>query len=248
MARKEVAVTLFRIPSSAWLAAALAIVFSDASHAQTPTDPGPPVVVTSGEAVVRVAPDRAFIVVQAESRARSPRDAQKANAEAMEDVQDALRDARVPADAIKTVSYSVQPDYEFRDNRRTLRGYVAFNTIEVRVDDINRVGEIIDRAGGSGATSIGGIRFELKDRDAVERQALRQAVADARARAEAAAAGAGQAIAKILRIEEQRTSFPVPRGGMVAMRMDAAEASAQTPVVAGEIEVRSNVTLTAALR
>ena len=109
----------------------------------------------------------------------------------MTPVQEKLRAAGIPADAIRTIGYDLQQEWDFVNNRRVSRGYVARNTIEVRVDAIDRVGELLEIAVGSGATSVGGIRFDLKDRAKLEREALRLAVADARAKAEAAAAGAG---------------------------------------------------------
>ena len=70
------------------------------------------------------------------------------------------------------------------------RGYIARNQIDVRVDDLDRLGPAIDAAGASGATSMAGLRFDLKDRAGAEREALRLAVEDAMARAKAIAAGA----------------------------------------------------------
>ena len=98
----------------------------------------------------------------------------------MTPVLDKLRAAGVPAEAIKTVGYDLQQEWDYVNNRRISRGYVARNTIDVRVDAIDRVGELLEIAVGSGATSVGGIRFDLKDRAKLEREALRMAVAEAR--------------------------------------------------------------------
>jgi len=127
------------------------------------------------------------------------------------------------------------------------RGYVARNTVEVRIDAIERLGEVLEISVGSGATAVGGIRFDLKDRAKLEREALRLAVESARAKAEAAAAGAGQAIARILRIEEQGT---IARPPMPYLREVAAVQSdaAAPPISAGQIELRGQVTLTAELK
>jgi MFS family permease len=76
---------------------------------------------------------------------------------------------------------------------------------------------------------------------------LARAVADARARAEAAAAGVGRALDKVMRIEEPGAR-PIPPPQPMMMRQSAAAEQAQTPVVAGEIEIRANVTLTASLK
>src|SRR2546427_331716 len=60
----------------------------------------------------------------------------------------------------------------------------------------------------AGATSVDNIRFDLKDRERLERDALRMAVSAARTRAVAAAAGAGLSVDRILRIEAQGISSP----------------------------------------
>ena len=228
------------------------MALASAAHAQTPSNapatyPNTAVIVTTGEAVSQVAPDRARISVTSESRARSPREAQKMNAAAMSSVLQQLRTAGLPEDAIRTTSVDLQPEFDYANGRQTLRGYVARNAVEVRVDTLSRLGEILDLAVGAGATRLGGISFELKDRDAAERAALRRAVADARQRAEAAAEGAGVRIERIMRIEEQRAVLPPPRPMMMGMRAEMAQ-QPETPIAPGEIEIRATVTLTAAIR
>lgn len=219
-----------------------------AAQPQTPRDE-PPTVVTSGEGVVQAVPDRAYISVTVESRANSPRDAQRKNTESMQPVQSKLRGAGIPADAIRTVYYDLQRDWEYVNNRRVPRGYVARNTIEVRVDAIERVGELLDLAVTAGATSVGDIRFDLKDRAKLEREALRLAAADARARAEAAAAGVGQSIARVLRIEEHGVAAPPPMPMMrSAMAAKDESAAMEVPVAAGQMELRARVTLTSVLK
>lgn len=210
----------------------------------TPGTQGQPLVVVSGEAVVRVAPDRAVLMLAAESRARNPADAQRQNAAAMTQVHERLRKAGISRDAVRTVSYDLQPEFDFTNGRQSLRGYAARNTIEVTIDNLDRVGEILDLAVSAGATSVQSVRFDLKSREVAEREALRLAVADARARAEAVAAGAGQRIERIWRIEESRAFVPVPQ----PILMREAASVATTPIVAGEIQLRAQVTLSATLR
>jgi uncharacterized protein YggE len=94
---------------------------------------------------------------------------------------------------------------------------------------------------------VSGVRFDLKERARLEREALALAVADARARAEAAARAAGRSAGEVLRIDEQRAIGPEPRPVMMAMRAGLQE-SAETPIAPGELEIRATVTLTTALR
>jgi len=228
--------------------AVLAIALAAPVAAQVPgAQQDRPVVITSGEGIVKRAPDRAWVSISAESRARSPRDAQRANADAMTAVTAKLKSAGLAADAIRTVGYDIQPEFDFNNGKQTLRGYVARNTIEARIDDLARVGEVVDLAVGSGATSVGGVRFDLKDRAGAEREALKLATADARARADAAAAGAGARVDAVLRIEEQRLGGPEPRPVMMAMRAGA-DMAKETPITAGDLEIRASVTLTASIK
>ena len=224
----------------------IAVAFMLAAGAASAQPPQPDVIVTTGEAVVRRAPDRAFITVTVETRAKGPRDAQRLNAEAMSAVQQRLEQARVPKDAVRTQGYDLQQEFDFTGGKRVPREFVARNAIEVRVDEIGRVGELLDVAVQGGATAIGGVRFDLRDRESVEREALRLAVVDARMRAEAAAAGAGRAVDRVIKVEDVREGGgSMPRPMMTLAR--AADA-ATTPVEPGLVEVRARVTLTAAMR
>jgi uncharacterized protein len=236
------------MPVSALPLVALCVI---ATHAQEtpppPVRPLPPVVVASGQATVRLPPDLAYITIATETRAPRPAEAQQQNARAMTAVRQKLDAARVPKDSVRTVSYTLEEEFEYGPNRRTSKGFHAVNTIEVRVEDIARLGEILDVAVGAGATSAGNIRFDLKDRAAAERQALRLAVADARMRADAAAAGANAAVVAVIRIEEQGVVVPVPHPA-VMMRAAAAETQPDTPMTPGEIEIEARVQLTATIK
>jgi uncharacterized protein len=206
-----------------------------------------PLIVTTGEAVVRRAPDRAFVTVSVETRAKSPRDAQRLNAEAMTAVQQRLAAVRVPKEAIQTAGYDLQQEFDFVQGRRIPREYLARNAVEIRIDEVARAGEIMDAVVQGGATSLAGIRFDLHDRAGAEREALRLAVADARARAEAAAAGAGRSVDRVIRINDSRDSAVPPPRPMMAM-VRTAEAPAQTPVEPGLVEIHSRVSLTVSMK
>lgn len=206
-------------------------------------------VVTRGEGLVRRAPDRAFVTIAAESRDPRPQAAQQANAKAMTAVLERLKALGLGDEAIRTLAFGVEPEYDWSNGRRSLRGYVARNVIEVRIDDISRVGEVVDAAVGSGATQVRNVRFTLKDMDAAEREALRLAASDARMRAEALAAGVGRGIVRVVRLDEVGEARPEPFASrMAAAAPMMAEEAPPTPVAAGEIEVRATVTLTAILK
>jgi len=220
------------------------LLFASPLAAQS-RDAAPDVVVANGEAVLKRAPDRAFVNVTVETRAKGPRDAQRLNAEAMTAVRERLTQARIPREAIRTLGYDLQQEFDFAGGKRTPRDFVARNSIEVQLDDIARVGELLDVVVQGGATAVSGVRFDLQDREKAEREALRLAVADGRARAEAAAAGAGRGIDRVVKVEDVRDGPIMMARPMMAMKSaDAPE----TPVEPGLVEIRARVTVTAAMK
>jgi uncharacterized protein YggE len=212
------------------------------------TDTKEPVIVTRGQASVKRAPDQAWVSIAAESRATASAEAQRLAAEAMTAVTAALAKTGLSGDAIRTTGYSLQPDMEYVNGRSRVRGYIARNQLEARVDDLRKLSTVLDAAGSSGATSIAGLRFDIKDRTTVEREALRLAVQDAMARAGAIAAGAGAKLGPIVRIDEQSDQGP-PIYAMKTMSMAAGGAGAvETPISPGELEIRAQVMLTVGIR
>jgi uncharacterized protein YggE len=216
------------------------------ARAQVGETPG--LVTVTGESVIRRAPDVARIVFVAEARHRSPRQAQRDAALSMTAVQRRLREAGVGEDALRTLSYNLSPEYDFVENRQVLRGYVARNRLEVRVNQLDRIGELIDAAVEAGATSVEGLRFDLQDRPAAEREALRAASADAWARAQAVAAGVGRTVERVVRIEEPGIVTPGPVREIMTARTSTMQAEPGPPIVTGQVEVHARVTLTAELR
>jgi uncharacterized protein YggE len=222
------------------------VLLSSLVLAQAQGLPEPPAVVVSGEGIVKVAPDQAWVRIGSESRSKNSKEAQQQNATVMTAVQQKLASLGIPRDAIKTVGIDLQLEFDYRDGRQTPRGYVARNTIEVRVDDLAKLGDVLDASVGSGATSLHGLRFDVKDREKQEQQALQLAVANAMEKAQAVAAGAKRGIDRLLRIEESFVGHaPQP---MMMERMLAARADASTPVAAGELEIRAQVRVTAAIK
>jgi uncharacterized protein YggE len=232
-------------------AAAVAAVLSLPNRATAQDSQGQsqpvPSIVTTGEALVRRAPDQAFITLAVETRARNPKDAQQQNAEQMTAVQQRVIAAGIVKDAIRTTGYRIQQEFDYPNGRRVPREYVARNGLEIRLDSVERTGEILDATVQAGATSVTGVRFELKDRNALEREALRLAVQDARARAEALAEGAGRTIDRVLKIDDSRQPVVAFRQMEMSARAAAAD-GAPTPIEVGLVEVRAEVQLTVSIK
>jgi len=209
-----------------------------------------PSISTEGRASLKVAPDIAWITVTVESRALRTADAQQENAAAMDGLRASLKKAGRPEDAIKTRSYSVQPDIQYTDGKSKVIGYIARQSLEVRIDDLVKIGSIIDAAGGSGATSISDVRYDVKDRVSIEKRLLSEAVREGLDRAAAMASGAGKELGMVWRIDEQRVNnVPQPMYRMAAGGGGRGGGPLpETQVSPSELEIEAHVTLTVILR
>jgi uncharacterized protein YggE len=220
------------------------LLLSAPARAQTPADPA--AIVAEGQALVQRPADIAWVQVAVESRAATSAAARQQAANAMSAVLAALKRS-VNDNAIRTSGFSVQPEMDYQNSPPRLRGYVARNQVEVRVDDLDKLPAIIDMSTAGGASSIAGLRFDLKNRAEAEREALRLAVEDGMSRAEAIARGARRSTGPIIRIVEQRIFAGPVRQQMEGMAF-AQKAAEPTPILPGEIEIRAQVNVTVAIR
>ncbi len=203
----------------------------------------PPSIRVSGEATITAQPDQARIDIGVTTQAQTAQAAAADNARRLETVLAELRRALGSGAEIKTVSYSLNPDYRYpkEGGKPTITGYTATNVVRVTLNDLTRIGQAIDAATQSGANQVQRLQFTLKDEQAAQSQALRAAAVKAKAQAEALAQALGLKIIRVLSVVESGAGVqPIMRDVMLAR----AEAAASTPVEPGTIEVRATVTLT----
>ena len=205
-------------------------------------DSSPSITVT-GEATVKASPDQAQIDIGVVTQAATAQAAASQNAQKLDATLSALRRALGSGADIKTINYSLMPNYRYprEGGQPTIAGYNASNTVQVKTNDLTQIGKIIDTATGAGANNIQSLQFSLKDEQAVRAQALREASLKAKAKAEAIASALNLKVLRVLRVEESGQVRPIP---MYARAEMAQAAQAPTQIEPGTIEVQSMVTLT----
>jgi uncharacterized protein len=196
---------------------------------------------TTGEAVITAEPNRARIEVGVTTQAQTSQAAAEQNAARSQAVLTRLRTVIGQTGEISTVGYDLTPNYTYpqQGGEPKLTGYTASNTVRVTLDDLTKVGSVIDTATQAGANQVRSLQFMLKDERPSVDQALRQASQNAMRKAEAIAAALGVKTIRVLSATESGGA-PVPVRETFTMRAQAT----QTPVEPGTIEVRGSVTLT----
>jgi uncharacterized protein len=216
------------------------VAIAPAAAQQTPVSS----IRVTGDAKVTAKPDRAQIDVGVVTHAPKSQDAAAQNAHQVDVVLAAVRAAAGSSAVLKTIGYSLNPTYQYHPNggEPTITGYAASNTVQITVDDLAKIGSVIDSATRAGANQVQGIQFTLRDQDSVRAEALRQAVLKARADADALAAALGLKVVRVLSVEESGPHVAPVR--MFARAATAAAAEAATPVESGTLEVTADVVLT----
>lgn len=201
-----------------------------------------------GTGTVRAEPDMASIVAGVVTQAADARQALAANNEAVERLFRALGNFGVAAADMQTSDFSIYPQMDHGREREggppRIVGYQVNNRVTVRVRDLAALGRLLDALIEAGANSIDGVSFGIEEIAALQDEARRRAVADARRRAALYAEAAGVALGPVLEVHEQGFARPPPQP-MMAMA-EARDAGA-VPVARGEQELVASVAMTFAI-
>ena len=120
--------------------------------------------------------------------------------------------------------------------------YRASNTVQVEVDDLKKVGDVIDAGMKAGANRIEGVSFDLKDDTAARENAIREAIKEARAKAQTMAAALNVKLGTVHQVQEGGVHLVRPQ--MMAYDRAVAGAAAATPVQPGQVHVQASVSVT----
>jgi uncharacterized protein YggE len=204
------------------------------SAAKTATTPAKTITV-SGHGTVMTVPDRGSFYFTVDTRAQTAAGALGRNADAATAVVAALKNAGVAAADIQTSQVYLSP--QTSQNGTSIIGYAASTSIVVKTT-IAKAGSIIDAAVGAGADGVSGPSLSRSDEDALYRDALKNAVSDARDKAAALASAAGLTLGGAQTVVEGGGQAPIP------FAAGAKAADSSVAIEPGTQTIEANVTVT----
>jgi uncharacterized protein YggE len=233
-------------------AMALAAFAAPAALAQSQPNGGAPLTIQavterpslnlSAYGEVKAAPDMATITFGVVTEAPTAAAAMAQNAERMTQVMAALRRAGIAERDVQTSGLNLSAQYDYQQNEPPkLRGYQAANQVTVIINDLTKVGSTADAVVSAGVNQINGISFGLKDPTAAENQARQIAVRNLQAKAALYAQALNVPLGGIRSLSEGGGYAPPPPRPMYA-RAEMAMDAGSTPVAAGELTVRIDIT------
>ena len=169
----------------------------------------------------------------------------------------AVRDAGIADKDIKTISYSINPHYEYQDGvcttgyckpgKSVLTGYEVSQSIQVKIRDLAKAGAIFTSIGALDVQNVNGLSFSIDDIEKVKADARAKAIDNAKAKADELARQLGVRIVRITSFYDSSDSQPYYGRGE-AMSADVmsikAMPAAASQVPMGEDKITSNVTIT----
>ena len=164
----------------------------------------PRTISVTGNGAARARPDVAYIELGVESIHTDVGQAINDNTEHMTSVMGVLRDAGVDDEDVQTVDYSLWVEQVY-DREGQLTGetrYHMTNRVRLRLRDLSKTGELLQKALEAGANNVGGISFSASDPVALEREARELAVIDAKTKAEQLAEGLGAQLGPLRQVSD----------------------------------------------
>jgi hypothetical protein len=236
---------------AAALVAALLAAAPALAHEEDGGDHVVPSLTVQGDAQVQSAPDEATVRLGVVAQAATARDAQGEVNRVAGAVLAAIGRLGAPRERIQTSELQLYPVYSQEPPRPEaalereprIVGYRASNVVTVRLEELDKVGPVVDAGLGAGANQVEGVSFGLRSDLAARQQALREAAAEARKKAEAMAEALGVELVELLEAAEGGVRVMTPRFALARESLQAADMAA-TPVAPGQIAVDASVSLT----
>jgi len=199
----------------------------------------------NGEAKIGADPEKVEVYLGAETRASTAKKSQQDNANTMQAVKNSLQLIGISTKDIETTQYTltVEKRWDKDTNQYVITGYKTTHIIKIESTDINKAGDIIDKAVQSGANLVNNVVFSLTDEKIEEMrlEALRKAGLNAKEKAEAIADSLGVNIKGLYRASESYVTYrPYVERGYEAV---AAVAEAPTEISPGQIEVSASLSV-----
>lgn len=240
-----------------FLALFLLVKTWDAAFGRDINDPYNTITV-EGTGKAAMVPDTARITFTVMESAAEVGAAQDAATKRTDDALASLDEMGIEERDVKTLSYNVSPKYEYSQQpcypgmicptgAPRIVGYDVSQTVEVKVRETEKAGDVLAALGGLGVQNISGPEFVVDDESSVQNEARAEAIEEARAKAKELAGELNVRLGKVVSFSEGPTGdfYGYGKGG--GAMMDAAVNRAPT-LPTGENETEITVMITYEIR
>ena len=196
-------------------------------------------------------PDLAELTFSVVTQGANPQTLSDNNNTQMNSVMQFLDGQGVATSDIQTVSYDLQPNYQYPQNgtQGVIDGYTLTQSVQVKIHDLTKVASVIGGLAPLGVNQIGSVDFTFNDETTFLAAARADALTKAQDEAAQMAAAAGAPLGAVMSVSENNyVPGPQPVYAMSA-GIGAMSATASTPSIQpGSEDITNTVTVTYALQ
>ena len=193
-----------------------------------------------GEGVISTKPDLAIVRLGVVTQGNEASETQLENSKLANQLLNSLYDLGIPKENIETLQYNIVPIYDYSEPNKKLVGYSVTHIFKIVIDDISKVGTVIDTSTKNGANTILGVDFSIKYPSVLYRNALEKAIINATKKAKkmSNSINVDLNMTPLLISEESYSTYP--NYGSVK---GYATNGVPTPIQEGTIDVKALVTV-----
>ncbi len=214
-------------------------------------------ITVSGTGEVSARPDLAIISFSVVTEAVTVSEAMEENSSKMNQIIAFAKEQGVEEKDLKTTNFSIYPRYEWHregvywpypEGDRALVGYEINQTLQVKIRNMEKIGDIVQGATNLGVNQLGNLSFSIDDEDGLKEQARNEAIDEAKAKAKKLATQLEVRLVKITNFSEGGYS-PMPRYDNYAESAVAMGGGETAPeITTGENEITVSVSITWEIR
>lgn len=199
----------------------------------------------NSESSISVIPDKAKISIDVVSEKPTVEEAQEASNHSTKEIIDAILSLDIPKENITTSEFQIVPEYNYQlSGSRSIKSYRVIYSIGVTLDDINKLGNVIDISIKNGATNAYNIEYSYSKYDEVYIEALKEATKKGNLKAKAIADSSGTEIINIISIEEIKPYNDVYMNYKSSFMADkSAEGAQDMQIMSGNMIIRAEVNI-----
>jgi uncharacterized protein YggE len=204
-------------------------------------------ITVSAEGKVTATPDLANASLGVFSDGVTVAAVQAANTQKMNAIIDGLKKSGIKDEDIQTSNYNLQPKLDWNSSVQRILGYTLTQTINVKIRDLTKVGDVLQMATTLGANELYGVQFTIDDPTLLQDEARIKAINKAQMKAEALANATGLHLIKVVSFSESTDGSNPPVPYLDRAVMNEQKAAAPT-IAAGSLDVTTNVSVTFEVR
>ena len=200
----------------------------------------------TGLGKVLAKPDIGQIDLSVVSDAKTVAAAQSDNSQKMNKIIEAEKALGTKEEDLKTVNYNIYPQYQYFAGRSSISGYEVTQTLRVKIRDLEKMSQILEKAASLGANQIGSLSFTFDEPEKLKEEARQKAIVDAKQKAGDLAKALGVKLSKIVSFSETPESDVNPLYYETAKGLGGGAEAPQ--IQTGQNEIEATVTLSYEMR